>query len=191
MLILFRVEIILNQYVKNFFFLIFLLFTFAFLSCNKIDETISNLDCELLINSNFPTRIERTNTFDAFGFITKTKEGNILSFYREGYTHANDLGVIAMRKSSDKGNTWSNSKIIFEDKTSDLRDVKGGVLPSGKVVIFWRRINFSTLKFSVYFATSNDEGDTWSIPKLIPDAEVIYGSLINYNNKLLINSKIY
>lgn len=149
-------------------FILVLFFTGSFA---QIEPIVDSVDASSIKISSS----EHTESFDGFGVVLRSLSGSLLSCYRESFTHARDAGKVVMRKSTDNGLTWSKTKFLFGDSVSDYRDIKGGVLASGTIVLFWRKVDFITLESPVYFSRSVDTGETWSEPLMIPDSAVAYG----------------
>lgn len=114
-----------------------------------------------------PTFVANTSTFDAFGVLGKLANGTLLYAYREGASHvgAADFGILRYRTSTDGGATWSAATTIATEASVDLRNLGGGVTPTGRFVIFYTRYNpAGAVSYSVASRYSDDNGATWSSP---------------------------
>lgn len=116
--------------------------------------------------------------YNTFGILLRATDGHLLSVYREGTTHAQDKGRIVMRKSND-GFTWSESRILFEDPILDDRNVAGGILPSGTVVVFWNTYDFFRQRsVALFYSRSSDNGETWTTPTQLLGRNNSYGPIV-------------
>lgn len=128
-----------------------------------------------------PRPLASTPRYDAFGILLQLPSGRLLSIYRRAETHRSDRGVIVERTSDDEGAHWSASRVIFEHPSLDTRDVSGGVLPSGTIVLFLNTYDFrkdDASKSRVFYSRSTDGGETWSKAILDPGVEANYGPLV-------------
>src|SRR5437667_245752 len=83
-----------------------------------------------------------------------------------------------MRKSND-GLTWSEPRILFEDPILDDRNVAGGILPSGTMVVFWNTYDFFKQRsVALFYSRSLDNGDTWTQPTQILGRNNSYGQIV-------------
>lgn len=123
-----------------------------------------------------------TTTFDAFGLLLQTLSNKIMYIYRTASGHASDDGKIVVRSSTDGGKTFGALSIILQESGFDLRNVGGGVTPSGRIVIGYTRLQ-SGLTLNMYYIYSDDDGLTWSTPALLsPLTHTVfstYGNMIN------------
>lgn len=125
-------------------------------------------------------------TYDAFGITCVFPSGKVMMIYRQGNTHVddpgseNDFGIIVSRTSTDGGKTWSGTTTIRSVANEDLRNLGGGVTPSGRCVLAFYRYNADTSLASNALMTSDDEGVTWSSPTEITAGVAYspYGGLI-------------
>lgn len=110
-----------------------------------------------------PTYVANTATYDAFGVLSRMTDGTLLYVYREGTSHFGDVGVLRKRTSSDSGATWSAASTIVSEASVDLRNVGGGVTPTGRMVITYARYTPGTTTWnSIVSRYSDDNGVTWS-----------------------------
>ncbi len=97
--------------------------------------------------------------------------GHIVLIYRKGDTHAADYGVICIRHSSDGGVNWSNEEVLFAEQSVDLRNIAGGYVSSGRLILFYARYfpgypnNVPPVPsqwYSMNYRYSDDDGQNWS-----------------------------
>lgn len=122
-------------------------------------------------------------SYQAFGISLRCNSGKIIIVYRQGDTHQNDAGIIVFRTSTDDGVTWSAAGLLQSEANVDLRNVGGGVTPTGRLVVSWLRWNFTSsiphTNPTMQFIHSDDEGATWTAPAAFgPDNYSPYGGLI-------------
>src|SRR2546421_2914363 len=139
--------------------------------------------------------------YDAFNVAVRLSNGNILTFYRNGTTHASDRGVIVLRTSTDGGSTWSLfsgtnfcsgdvAGCLFADTSAnqfDSRNAAGGISVDGStIVLIWQQYNQTAGTVAgvpaggsagVFFSRSTDNGVSWSTPAAISGAFWPYGGL--------------
>jgi len=132
-------------------------------------------------------------TFDAFGILVQTFSNKLISIYREGAGHLSNDGKIVMRTSTDGGKTFSARSIIHSEVAGvDCRNVGGGVTPTGRIIIFFLKVNNVVPTFySQGTMYSDDDGVTWSAytPQTYPVGSTFYspyGNLIAIANDRLL-----
>jgi len=132
-------------------------------------------------------------TFDAFGILVQTFSNKLISIYREGAGHLSNDGKIVMRTSTDGGKTFSARSIIHSEVAGvDCRNVGGGVTPTGRIIIFFLKVNNVVPTFySQGTMYSDDDGATWSAytPQMYPVGSTFYspyGNLIAIANDRLL-----
>ena len=98
--------------------------------------------------------------------VSPTNPLNLYLVYAQASLNMIDEGTILFRKSTDGGATWStplkvNDDVTTADQVLPWMDVK----PNGTIDIAWydRRNDPTDLKWDVYFASSTDEGNTFSV----------------------------
>lgn len=139
----------------------------------------TSTQCRLVAASDYVRPLASTPTYDAFGVLFRLPSGRLLSVYRQGETHADDNGRIVQRRSDDGGTTWSEPRVIFDDPVFDDRNVAGGVLSSGTVILFWNTYDQNAKKpLRLYWSRSTDGGDTWAGRNEFPNRNHAYGPLI-------------
>lgn len=126
--------------------------------------------------------IRNTTTYDAFG-VTYKKSGNLYHMFREGTSHLED-GVIKLEKSTDSGATWGTRTTIYNGATADDRNLGGGVLDTGTVLIGTQESDNSGGVLASLPLRSTD-GETFSAGSDFPlaggtDVIVPYGPLIDF-----------
>ncbi len=127
-----------------------------------------------------------SGTYQAFGITAELPDGTIWIFYRDGTSHAGagDYAVIKGRKSTDRGYTWSGAVTIASEAGVDLRMGGGGVTPSGRLIVFYKRYNPDTAThLSLGYIYSDDYGVTRSaytaIPQGVETSGLPHGELIS------------
>lgn len=167
-------------------FVLITLFSVLFVSCenkkskNSIDK---NLDKNIELPM-FNTLFENgTGGYACYRIpaIVTTNNGTVLAFCEARKTSCSDTGDIdlVMKKSIDNGATWSDLKIIWDDKTNvcgnpaPVIDKETGYI---HLLLTWNdggdhesEIINGTSKETrlIYYLKSTDEGETWSEPKNI------------------------
>lgn len=121
--------------------------------------------------------------YNAFGIMGQFPNGKLVMVYREGTSHQSDNGIIRLRTSMDEGRTWSTPLTILNETGIDLRNVGGGITPTGRLIVSYvKYVCASNIFLSNNYIYSDDEGITWSNPIEIPhgadDVFSPYGGLI-------------
>lgn len=151
-----------------------------------------------LSGSNYPDYVAQnapasiaSATYQSFPLILRSNYGKVLLFYRDGADHATSKGIVKMRISEDGGGNFGGETTIATDAVYDCRNVSGGITPTGRIVLFYMRYNFtSSTSFDQGFIYSDDDGSTWSNYQTIPSGTHSffspYGEMISIgNNKLM------
>jgi hypothetical protein len=110
-----------------------------------------------------------SNDHTSAGFMVTLSTGRIIHFFRldPGYggAHIGNTGKIVKRYTDDGGQTWSTTTTVYSDNYDD-RNINGGILSSGRIVITFRRIlvysNTTYLHIDYNLIYSDDGGVTWS-----------------------------
>lgn len=111
--------------------------------------------------------------------IVSSPNGDLLAFAEGRVHHAGDFGdiKIVMKRSSDKGHTWSALHIVASFDTlqagnvAPVVDLTDPMYPDGRIFIFyntgnnteWNVRNGKGLR-EVWYKTSIDNGESWSAP---------------------------
>jgi hypothetical protein len=105
------------------------------------------------------------------GFIVKRSDDVLVHITRidPGATgdHVGNTGKIVKRTSSDNGATWSSFADVFSDIYDD-RNVTGGITSTGRIVVFFRRLDAPSTTIDVNRIYSDDGGENWSARSTIP-----------------------
>ena len=118
--------------------------------------------------------------------LIKMSDGNILAVYRSNTAnrHVGNDGYLAGRISADNGETFGNEFEIFSDQYDD-RNVIGGSMPNGDVVLVFRRYDAEGgVNIDTGYIISSDYGQTWGDYNLIESGAVAtqpFGEFINRN----------
>ncbi|OFY36577.1 MAG: hypothetical protein A2W91_03300 [Bacteroidetes bacterium GWF2_38_335] len=107
-----------------------------------------------------------TENHEAEGFMVTLESGRIIHFFRleEGIMsdHTGNLGKVVKRISDNCGENWSDPITVYDDEF-DNRNVHGGILENGRIVLFFRRFNSYIQKHAdISMIFSDDDGETWS-----------------------------
>lgn len=106
--------------------------------------------------------------------IVTTNSGTLLAFAegRQGGDHSeND---IILKRSEDKGETWSKVQIVNESGKLSLNNPQAVVLDSGRVLLMYQQSSLGEFKakpgfgedsYATFTQVSDDDGKTWSAPK--------------------------
>jgi len=133
-----------------------------------------------------PSRVADTPTYD--GPVTQlieTNSGDLLLFYhRSDIGHTAPDGRVALRRSTDRGKTWTEPRIIHDEPDRDVLDPSVVYDPdSGRIHLFDVAVGFSEPvespsdlhslpsreNFDTFLVESTDYGDTWQEPRPIAD----------------------
>ncbi|MCX6785819.1 MAG: exo-alpha-sialidase [Candidatus Komeilibacteria bacterium] len=125
--------------------------------------------------------------YDAFGIIDMFPSGKFIIVYREGTDHATTLnGVIRIQTSVNQGGSWSAPVTIASANGIDLRNIGGGITPTGRLIVFYSRYNAVNPQRAEYIY-SDDEGVTWSAP-ISMDRGEDYNSFVAYGKTIAIGN---
>ena len=104
-----------------------------------------------------------------YGFprLVRAANGRLLLFYRVGRTHASDSSTIALRVSSDDGNTWPEQRLLYRDPdpARSAHNPVAVVARSGRVILWISRFRFTpspARREPGAWAWSDDHGETWT-----------------------------
>jgi len=131
-----------------------------------------------------PSRVSDTPTHD--GAVTQlvgTESGDLLLFYHQSDTgHMTPDGRVVLRRSTDRGETWTELRITHNEPDRDILDPSVVYDPSsGRMHLFDVMAGFSELAESpsdlrswpsrensdTFLVESTDHGDTWQEPRPI------------------------
>ncbi len=127
-------------------------------------------------------------TYDAFSIIVQFNSGRKAIIYREGASHVGGQGVLKIKYSND-GSTWGSAITFLSESGIDLRNVSGGVTPTGRLVVAYTRYNYGTAtNLGAYYVYSDDEGTTKSSQLTLQTGNgSSYGNLLSIGDgKLLL-----
>ena len=107
-----------------------------------------------------------SNDHTSEGFLVTLSNGNIIHFFRldPGSTgdHTGNGGCLAKRMTTDGGISWTSPDTVFNDQYDD-RNINGGILTSGRIVLTFRRYDAPNAQHIDYnLIYSDDGGNTWS-----------------------------
>lgn len=111
----------------------------------------------------------------AFPGICMTRKGILIAVYREGYSHASgnpDDGQLMLVRSEDKGRTWSEPELLYDDPAMDDRNASIGCMDDGTLCVIWDKYLHGKHHWA-WMIASADQGYTWSEPvKVSRDEDV-------------------
>lgn len=101
--------------------------------------------------------------YNAFALYDVLADGTHITIYRDGTSHVGDEGVLKMRTSTDEGGSWSSATTIASEGGVDLRNVAGGITPTGRIVVFYGRYDYTGAAWlNQGYIYSDDQGATWT-----------------------------
>jgi len=118
----------------------------------------------------------RSERHVAFPGICMTKSGALIVVYREGYSHASgnpDDGRIMLVRSTDKGRTWSDPELAYDDPTIDDRNAAVACMDDGTLCLIWDKYLHGKHHWA-WMSLSTDEGHTWCEPMKISRDEDVH-----------------
>ena len=117
------------------------------------------------------------NIYHAWPDITLTPSGKLICTFTECAHHGDRANSrIAITESYDRGRTWSPKRPFTEvtQKDSYFNNSRVSVLPDGRIAIVCDRVegdeNFSSC---IWMWLSEDDGNTWSEPKIYPFCGIV------------------
>lgn len=133
-----------------------------------------------------PVAVEATSDYDAFPSIALASNGDLVVVARRGSSHTSTFGDIVQYRSSDGGDSWTTDGTIFSGATgildsghsadADLRDAGLTRLNNGDLLltVSIRGVGGSggSVPDGCRWATSSDDGATWSALHTLNDAFV-------------------
>ena len=122
------------------------------------------MECSARLGLDAPALITR-DPEKHFGFprVVRAHNRDLLLFYRVGTSHAYDDAVIAMRRSSDDGGSWSQEQVLWSPEPgSSAHNPVAIVAPDGRVVLWTSRYEYGpNLRHPCWWSSSIDHGLTW------------------------------
>jgi hypothetical protein len=121
--------------------------------------------------------------------LVECTNGDLLCFYRKGTSHySTGGGQIIMRRSTNRGVSWSAPSVLHQIANKDARGVIAGVDPvSGNVVVQNHSASTSGVIEKDWLHVSSDHGDTWTTRELtelaLPDRHG-FGPIVSTVNGL-------
>lgn len=148
------------------------------------------VSAQMTVSVTPPIMVSNSSKYDSFGVpgLIKANNGNLLWFYREGTTHANERGPWLLRISTNNGKSWipysganycaptDPPGCVFAGPVgleNDLRNIAGGVAPDGSIIVLLLYMRWSYFLANNYQAPflmtsrSTDNGASWSAPTMI------------------------
>lgn len=123
--------------------------------------------------------------------------GEIVLILQQGPDHATNTGTeVTLLRSTDYGRTfpYSTRVVIATDATYSCRNASCGCDPStGRLIVFYRKVDGSDVTQGVFFRTSTDDGATWSSEAEVTssltgattaDKSVPFGQIVSTSNGL-------
>ncbi len=151
-------------------------------------------------NATFPAVTPATisdGKFNNLGVIDQLLDGTLIQFYGVGRFGMDNTvrNTIGMSKSTNMGKTWTPAVTVISDPVYTLVSPAGGVAPDGTIVIFYTRVDPTSIDMQFGTADagyrySTDNGTTFSNYITVPvpphNYTQMYGRMIPIgNNKVL------
>jgi len=122
--------------------------------------------------------------------LIKKDNGNVIHFYRyatgEGGGHTGNTGTICKREFNVTTETWGAQSTVVSSVYDD-RNVNGGKLGSGRIVLFYWQYDYTLSAIvGTFYIYSDDDGDTWSEAIAVTSSltdPVPYGNIISVPTK--------
>lgn len=132
-------------------------------------------------SKSIPVFVSGTEGYKSFRIpaIVKAKNGDLLAFCEGRVQGSNDFGdiKIVLRRSTDKGKTWSALQVVASNYTlqagnpAPVVDLSDPRFPQGRIFLFYNTGNNYEMELrkgkghrNVLYKTSIDNGKTWSGP---------------------------
>jgi len=103
-----------------------------------------------------------TTTYDAFGFLLKSSNDNLLYICRQSTAHATGNGKMVKATYTISTNTWSSFSTIYDSTYDDGRGQGGGAVDNKIFVFFTRHVVTGESFFDTGYIKSTDNGNSWS-----------------------------
>lgn len=131
-------------------------------------------------STTFRTIIELdTDTYDAFGPMLQLADSTLLMAYRQGRSHVSDDGISVGRISRNQGQSWSEPFVIYQDPSSEVRGVGGGIrLANEELLLFHQRGRQIE-------ALRSQNGRDWSGPTAV--YRPVRGQVLSAGNAILLD----
>ena len=136
----------------------------ALTGCSEIDPVIADLQ---LPDSQPFIRNADNYSYYRIPAIVITKHDNVLAF-AEGRVDGREDGGnidIVLRRSGDRGRTWQDLLVVFDDGTATCHNPCPIYLPEQNRVVMIMNKNYSDSR--IYVTYSDNEGQTWETPREI------------------------
>jgi len=115
--------------------------------------------------------------YEAWPDITLTPSGKLICTFTECTHHGNrDASRIMMTESFDRGRTWSKKKAFSEmsNAASYFNNSRVSVLSDGRIAVICDRVEGTNeYRSEIWVWLSEDDGNTWSEPKLYPFCGIV------------------
>lgn len=137
------------------------------------------------------TNLNVGSGYEHFGIMSVNPlDGHMIMVYRKGTAYVGSIGSIYIRHSGDGGANWSNESLLLSEANVDLRNIAGGYVSNGRIIVFYGRYQNSTTWLSISYVTSTNNGDSWSSPQSAYDQPgntgfSPYGHIVDFGTGLL------
>lgn len=138
--------------------------------CSDIDPVISDKEV-VILNQSQPFACNTDNyAFYRIPAMVITKHDIVLAFCEGRVDGREDTGNIdiVLRRSGDRGNTWQDLLVVYDDKESTCHNPCPIYLPEQNRVVMIMNKSYGNSQVLVTY--SDNEGQTWSTPRNITDA---------------------
>lgn len=139
----------------------------ALTGCSDIDPVISDKPVVMLEQSNpFVTNTDNYAIYRIPAMVI-TKHDNVLAFCEGRVNGREDTGNIdiALRRSGDRGSTWQDLLVVYDEGTSTCHNPCPIYLPDMNRVVLIMNRSYGDSRVLVTY--SDNEGQTWSKPREI------------------------
>ena len=138
--------------------------------CSDIDPVISDKEV-IILNQSQPFACNTDNyAFYRIPAMVITKHDIVLAFCEGRVNGREDTGNIdiVLRRSGDRGSTWQELLVVYDDKESTCHNPCPIYLPEQNRVVMIMNNSYGNSQVLVTY--SDNEGQTWSTPRNITDA---------------------